>query len=131
MVFQYNDSYQDNILCYANSIPNADGGAHLTGFRGALTRSINQYAKANKILKDKDPSLSGDDVREGIICVISVKMPNPRFSSQTKDKLVNAEIEGGLVEYLISQVESEVTEQIEIKAVKDANDFLGRIVNAK
>jgi len=94
VVFQYNDSYQDNILCYANSIPNADGGAHLTGFRGALTRSINQYAKANKIFKDKDPVLSGDDVREGIVCVISVKMPNPRFSSQTKDKLVNAEIEG-------------------------------------
>ncbi|MBK1789587.1 DNA topoisomerase (ATP-hydrolyzing) subunit B [Persicirhabdus sediminis] len=94
VVFQYNDSYQDNILCFANSIPNADGGTHLTGFRGALTRSINQYAKANKILKDKDPSLSGDDVREGIVCVISVKMPNPRFSSQTKDKLVNAEIEG-------------------------------------
>ena len=94
IVFQYNDSYQDNILCYANSIPNADGGTHLTGFRTALTRSINQYAKANKILKDKDPSLSGDDVREGIICVISVKMPNPRFSSQTKDKLVNTEIEG-------------------------------------
>ena len=93
VVFQYNDSYKDNILCFANSIPNADGGAHLTGFRGALTRSINQYAKANKILKDKDPPLSGDDVREGIICVISVKMPNPRFSSQTKDKLVNAEIE--------------------------------------
>lgn len=94
VVFQYNDSYKDNILCFANSIPNADGGTHLTGFRGALTRSINQYAKANKILKDKDPSLSGDDVREGIVCVISVKMPNPRFSSQTKDKLVNAEIEG-------------------------------------
>ena len=93
VVFQYNDSYKDNILCFANSIPNADGGAHLTGFRGALTRSINQYAKANKILKDKDPPLSGDDVREGIVCVISVKMPNPRFSSQTKDKLVNAEIE--------------------------------------
>ena len=94
VVFQYNDSYKDQILCFANSIPNADGGTHLTGFRGALTRSINQYAKANKILKDKDPALSGDDVREGIVCVISVKMPNPRFSSQTKDKLVNAEIEG-------------------------------------
>ncbi|MGJ8697151.1 MAG: DNA topoisomerase (ATP-hydrolyzing) subunit B [Verrucomicrobiaceae bacterium] len=93
-VFQYNDSYNDQILCFANSIPNADGGTHLTGFRGALTRSINQYAKANKILKDKDPALSGDDVREGIVCVISVKMPNPRFSSQTKDKLVNTEIEG-------------------------------------
>lgn len=94
VVFQYNDSYQDHILCFANSIPNADGGTHLTGFRGALTRAINQYAKANKILKDKDVALSGEDVREGIVCVISVKMPNPRFSSQTKDKLVNAEIEG-------------------------------------
>ncbi|MDB4537053.1 DNA topoisomerase (ATP-hydrolyzing) subunit B [Akkermansiaceae bacterium] len=93
-VFQYNDSYNDQILCFANSIPNADGGTHLTGFRGSLTRSINQYAKANKILKDKDPALSGDDAREGIVCVISVKMPNPRFSSQTKDKLVNTEIEG-------------------------------------
>ncbi len=93
-VFQYNDSYNDQILCFANSIPNADGGTHLTGFRGSLTRSINQYAKANKILKDKDPALSGDDVREGIVCIISVKMPNPRFSSQTKDKLVNTEIEG-------------------------------------
>jgi len=94
IVFQYNDSYNDQILCFANSIPNADGGTHLTGFRGALTRAINQYAKANKILKERDPALSGDDVREGIVCVISVKMPNPRFSSQTKDKLVNAEIEG-------------------------------------
>ena len=94
VVFQYNDSYNDQILCFANSIPNADGGTHLTGFRSALTRAINQYAKTNKILKDKDPALSGDDVREGIVCVISVKMPNPRFSSQTKDKLVNVEIEG-------------------------------------
>jgi DNA gyrase subunit B len=94
IVFQYNDSYNDQILCFANSIPNGDGGTHLTGFRTALTRGINQYAKANKILKDKDPALSGDDVREGMVCVISVKMPNPRFSSQTKDKLVNSEIEG-------------------------------------
>jgi DNA gyrase subunit B len=94
VVFQYNDSYNDQILCFANSIPNGDGGTHLTGFRTALTRGINQYAKVNKILKDKDPALSGDDVREGLVCVISVKMPNPRFNSQTKDKLVNTEIEG-------------------------------------
>lgn len=93
-VFQYNDSYNEQILCFANSIPNADGGTHLTGFRGSLTRAINQYSRANKLLKEKDPNLSGEDVREGIVCVISVKMPNPRFSSQTKDKLVNAEIEG-------------------------------------
>ncbi len=94
VVFQYNDSYNDQILCFANSIPNGDGGTHLTGFRTALTRGINQYAKVNKILKDKDPALSGDDVREGLIAIISVKMPSPRFSSQTKDKLVNSEIEG-------------------------------------
>lgn len=94
IVMQYNDSDKYQILCYANSIYNGDGGTHLSGFRGALTRAINAYAKANKMLKDKDPSLTGDDVREGIIAVISVKMPNPRFSSQTKDKLVNTEIEG-------------------------------------
>jgi DNA gyrase subunit B len=94
VVLQYNDSYNDQILCFANSIPNGDGGTHLTGFRTALTRALNQYAKVNKILKDKDANLSGDDAREGIVCVISVKMPNPRFSAQTKDKLVNTEIEG-------------------------------------
>ncbi len=94
VVMQYNDSYQDQILCYANSIFNGDGGTHLSGFRSALTRAINAYAKANNLVKDKDPSLTGDDVREGLVAVISVKMPNPRFSSQTKDKLVNTEIEG-------------------------------------
>ena len=94
VVLQYNDSYQDQILCFANSIFNGDGGTHLSGFRSALTRAINAYAKANNLLKDKDPNLTGEDVREGLIAVISVKMPNPRFSSQTKDKLVNTEIEG-------------------------------------
>ena len=94
VVFQYNNTYETNILCFANSIYNGDGGTHLSGFRGALTRVINGYAKANGLLKEKDPSLSGEDVREGLVAVISVKMPNPRFSSQTKDKLVNTEIEG-------------------------------------
>lgn len=93
-VLQYNDSYNDQILCFANSIPNADGGAHLSGLRAALTRAINQYAKANKLLKDKDPAISGEDTREGLVCVLSVKLPNPRFSSQTKEKLVNSEMEG-------------------------------------
>lgn len=93
-VMQYNDSYNDQILCFANSIPNPDGGTHMTGFRSALTRAINQYAKANNLLKDKDPSISGDDVREGLVCVLSVKLPNPRFESQTKVKLVNTEIDG-------------------------------------
>jgi len=94
VVIQYNDSYNDQILCYANSIPNADGGAHLTGFRTALTRTINQHAKKNNLLKEKDPNISGDDVREGLVAVVSVKLPNPRFNSQTKGKLVNNEIEG-------------------------------------
>ena len=93
-VLQYNDGYSDQILCYANSIPNPDGGTHLTGFRTALTRAINQYAKQNNLLKEKDPAISGDDVREGLVCVLSVKLPNPRFESQTKVKLVNTEIEG-------------------------------------
>ncbi|MFI3243223.1 MAG: DNA topoisomerase (ATP-hydrolyzing) subunit B [Akkermansia sp.] len=94
VVLQYNNTYQDQILCYANSIYNGDGGTHMSGFRSALTRTINAYAKGKNLLKDKDPNLSGDDVREGLVAVISVKMPNPRFSSQTKDKLVNTEIEG-------------------------------------
>jgi DNA gyrase subunit B len=94
VVLQYNDSYNDQILPFANSIANPDGGTHLTGFRTALTRAINQYARQNTLLKEKDPSLSGDDVREGLICVLSVKLPNPRFESQTKVKLVNTEIDG-------------------------------------
>ena len=93
-VMQYNDSYNDQILCFANSIANPDGGTHLTGFRTALTRAINQYARQNKLLKEKDPAISGDDVREGLVCVLSVKLPNPRFESQTKVKLVNTEIDG-------------------------------------
>jgi DNA gyrase subunit B len=93
-VLQYNDSYTDQILCYANSIANTDGGTHLTGFRTALTRAINQYARANNMIKEKDPAISGDDVREGLVCVLSVKLPNPRFESQTKVKLVNTEIDG-------------------------------------
>jgi DNA gyrase subunit B len=93
-VLQYNDSYTDQILCFANSIANPDGGTHLTGFRSALTRAINQYARASSLLKEKDPTISGDDVREGLVCVLSVKLPNPRFESQTKVKLVNTEIDG-------------------------------------
>jgi DNA gyrase subunit B len=94
VVMQYNDSYNDQILPFANSIPNPDGGTHLTGFRTALTRAINQYARANNLTKEKDPSISGDDVREGLIAVLSIKLPNPRFESQTKVKLVNTEIDG-------------------------------------
>src|SRR5438067_2892592 len=94
VVLQYNDSYNDQILPFANSIANPDGGTHLTGFRTALTKAINQYARQNNLLKEKDPSVSGDDVREGLTCVLSIKLPNPRFESQTKVKLVNTEIDG-------------------------------------
>src|SRR5258706_12294475 len=93
-VMQYTDSYNDQILCFANSISNPDGGTHLTGFRTALTRAINTYARQNNLLKEKDPAISGDDVREGLVCVLSVKLPHPRFESQTKVKLVNTEIDG-------------------------------------
>ncbi|MEM7010948.1 MAG: ATP-binding protein, partial [Verrucomicrobiota bacterium] len=93
-VIQYNDSYNEHILPFANSIHNGDGGTHLTGLRTALTRAVNKYAKDAKMLKDKDPALTGDDCREGMVCVLSIKHPNPRFSSQTKEKLVNNEVEG-------------------------------------
>ncbi|MBE7501549.1 MAG: DNA topoisomerase (ATP-hydrolyzing) subunit B [Verrucomicrobiales bacterium] len=93
-VLQYNDSFNDQILCFANSISNPDGGTHMTGFRSALTRAVNQYARQNNLLKEKDPAITGDDVREGLVCVLSVKLPNPRFESQTKVKLVNTEIDG-------------------------------------
>jgi DNA gyrase subunit B len=93
IVFQYNDSITDQILCFTNTINNPDGGTHLAGFRSALTRAINQYAKANNLFKPKDPSLSGDDVREGLVAVISLLHPDPKFESQTKVKLLSPEVE--------------------------------------
>jgi DNA gyrase subunit B len=94
VVLQYNDSYNDQILCYTNTINNPDGGTHLIGFRTAVTRSINQYAKSNNLLKEKDPQITGDDVREGLTAVISVKHTDPKFESQTKVKLLSPEVEG-------------------------------------
>ena len=101
VVLQYNDSYTDQVLCYTNTIHNPDGGTHLSGFRNALTRSINQYAKGNSLLKDKDPQITGDDVREGLAAVISVKHSDPKFESQTKVKLLSPEVESivGSVSY--------------------------------
>ena len=93
VVMQYNDSYNDQVLCYTNTIHNPDGGAHLSGFRSAVTRAINQYAKSNELLKDKDPQITGDDVREGLTAVISVKHSDPKFESQTKVKLLSPEVE--------------------------------------
>ena len=94
IALQYNDSYSDQIYAYANSIHNIEGGTHLSGFRTALTRAINNYAKQNNLIKDKDPNLSGDDTREGLTAVISVKVPEPRFEGQTKTKLSNGEVDG-------------------------------------
>ncbi|MCR6630409.1 MAG: DNA gyrase subunit B [Magnetospirillum sp.] len=93
VVLQYNDTYNDQVLCYTNTIHNPDGGTHLSGFRSALTRAINQFSKANNLLKDKDPQITGDDVREGLAAVISIKHSDPKFESQTKVKLLSPEVE--------------------------------------
>ncbi len=93
VVLQYNDGFNDQVLCYTNTIHNPDGGTHLSGFRSALTRAINQFSKANNLLKEKDPQITGDDVREGLTAVISVKHSDPKFESQTKVKLLSPEVE--------------------------------------
>ena len=90
----YNDSFNDQLYAYANSIHNVEGGTHLSGFRTALTRVINSYARQNDLLKEKELSLTGDDVREGLTAVVSVKVPEPRFEGQTKTKLSNREVDG-------------------------------------
>lgn len=89
---QYNDGFNENVLTFANNIINPGGGSHLIGFRGALTRTLNNYARSKNLLKEKDENLTGEDVREGLTAVISVKLPNPQFEGQTKDKLGNAEM---------------------------------------
>ena len=93
VALQYNDGYAENVFSYANNINTSEGGTHLTGFRSALTRAINQYAKNKNLLKD-EVTISGDDTREGLTAVISAKIPNPQFEGQTKTKLGNSEVEG-------------------------------------
>ncbi len=106
IALQYADTFSDTIFSYVNNINTVEGGTHLTGFRTALTRTVNQYGKANKLIKDDAESMSGDDIREGLTAVVSVKVPDPQFEGQTKTKLGNSEVEGIVASIVNEQLSS-------------------------
>lgn len=125
VAMQWNDSYQESVQCFTNNIPQRDGGTHLTALRQVMTRTINSYIEANEIAKKARVDTSGDDMREGLTCVLSVKLPDPKFSSQTKDKLVSSEI-GPVVNEVISQALTDFLEE----NPNEAKTICSKIVDA-